>query len=79
MAAVAVAKADIAAVVAEGVVKADREVLVDRAGGLAASASISARRRSASFVLRRWISSTTSAPTFLRNSSRNAARFCHVA
>ncbi len=45
----------------------------------AASANTSARKKSASSASRRWISSTTSAPTSSRSSCRSAARFCRAA
>src|SRR5882724_10201802 len=47
----------------------------DPAGLAAASVNFFAKRKSASSVSKRWISSTTSAPTFFRSSCRNAARF----
>ena len=47
----------------------------DPAALAAASVNFFAKRKSASFVSKRWISSTTSAPTFFRSSCRNAARF----
>src|SRR5271157_2678592 len=53
--------------------------VVDPAARAAASASISAKRKSASSVSRRWTSSTTSAPTFFPNSSRSAAKFFRAA
>src|SRR5579884_3506619 len=45
----------------------------------AASASISARRKSASFASREWTSSTTSARTSFRSLCRSAERFCRAA
>src|SRR5215813_9334958 len=63
--------ADMVALVA----KAVPEARVVPAVLAAASANTSARRRSASFVSRRWTSSTTSAPTSCRSSCRSAARF----
>src|SRR5882724_6836840 len=47
----------------------------DPAALAAASVNFFARRKSASSVSKRWISSTTREPTFFRSSCRNAARF----
>ena len=83
MAAVVTVAATVVAVRAAGMavlgVKVDRADPVVPAGRVAASVNISARRKFASSASRRWISSTTSAPTFCRSSCRSAARFCRVA
>jgi hypothetical protein len=70
--------AKVAWVVAVDVVKVAAPVVLAAvpADLVAASVNISVKRRSASFVSRRWISSTTSALTFFRSSCRSAARFC---
>ena len=52
------------------------EVLADHG---AASVNISAKRKSASSASRRWISSTTSVPTFFLSLCRSAAKFCLAA
>jgi hypothetical protein len=81
MAAVADAAKAVQAVAAVDVVKVvDREdraaVPVDLA---AANGNFFARKKSASFVSKKWTSSITNAPTFFPNSCRNAARFFPVA
>jgi hypothetical protein len=71
-------KADLVA--GEDVVKAPRApVQGARVGRVAASGSISGRRKCVNSASRRWISSTTSGRTFFRSSFRSAARFFPVA
>jgi tRNA A37 threonylcarbamoyladenosine synthetase subunit TsaC/SUA5/YrdC len=78
VAVVVAAKAAWVAVVAAEKVEAQAVLEEAPADLVAASANISARRRFASFVSRRWTSSTISAPTFFRSLFRSAARFCLV-
>src|SRR5882724_7739627 len=71
-----VAKAARAVEVAADAVKAVPVVrAADPVALAAASVNFFAKRKSANSVSKRWISSTTSAPTFFRSSCRNAARF----
>ena len=80
---VAIAAADtvveataVAVMAGRGAKAAGRAGLVVQADRAVGSANIFARRKSASFAWRRWISSTTSARTFFRNLCRSAAKYC---
>lgn len=75
----AVAKVAPVAVVADAVKAVPAVVPEGLADHGAASVNTSAKRKSASSASRRWISSTTSVPTFFPSLCRSAAKFCLAA